>query len=124
MLRGCHGLGARYCALIPPGGFGGATAVHRIRPCGLVLAAVLGVSGARAADIDLAGPPFAAPLLLQDPASRWEARFGVFAHGLGGRDSHERGTIDLDGPIVSPRLFAGSTGFWSWFIPRFHAAVR
>ena len=83
----------------------------------MVLAVVLGISAARAADPDLVAPQFTTPTLASDSARHWEARFGVFAHGLGGR---EKGTVDLDGEVVSPRLFARHTGFWSWFIPRLH----
>jgi lipid A 3-O-deacylase len=96
---------------------GGAGVVCRVRACGRVLAVVLGMSAARAADADLVTPQFTSPTLASDSARHWEARFGVFAHGLGGR---EKGTVDLDGEVASPRLFGGHTGFWSWFIPRLH----
>jgi lipid A 3-O-deacylase len=84
-----------------------------------VLAAVLSMSDARAADMDLSTQllPWA-PGLADDPANHWEARFGVFAHGLGGQ---ETGTLDLNAEFVSPRLLQGYSGFWSWFIPRLHA---
>ena len=84
----------------------------------IALAAFAGVSVARAADLPLpaqVAPWIPAAVLADDPANHWEARFGVFAHGLQG---HETGTIDINGELVSPRLLPGYTGFWSWFIPR------
>jgi len=73
--------------------------------------------GAHAADISAppSGAPWAVPVAITDPADRWEARFGVFAHGVG---SVEQGTIDLNGSIVSPRLSFGATGWWTFLIPR------
>ena len=50
--------------------------------------------------------------------NRWEARFGVFTHGVA---QVEHGTFSLNGEFVSPRLFGSTaTGFASWFLPRVH----
>lgn len=64
-----------------------------------------------------ATPYIPASTLIVDPANRFEARFGVFAHGVG---SVERNTVDINGEIVSPRLLPGVAGFWSYFVPRAH----
>jgi hypothetical protein len=56
--------------------------------------------------------------VMPDPADSFEARFGVFAHGVG---SVESDTIDINGEIVSPRLSFGATGPWTLLIPRLHA---
>jgi hypothetical protein len=75
---------------------------------------------APAADLPYgAGPaPWAAEALLDDPANHFEARFGVFAHGVGG---NERNTVALNGEIVSPRLFNAGNAWWAPAIPRIHA---
>jgi opacity protein-like surface antigen len=79
-------------------------------------AALLALAGichapAQAADLSMPVPsltkPWAPPSV--DPANRWEARFGVFAHGVG---SVENGTVDLNGEFVSPRLFY-ATAVWT-----------
>jgi opacity protein-like surface antigen len=84
-------------------------------------AALLALAGichapAQAADLSMPVPsltkPWAPPSV--DPANRWEARFGVFAHGVG---SVENGTVDLNGEFVSPRLFY-ATGTWGFLVPR------
>jgi len=74
---------------------------------------------AQAADLVYPGaPPAGTAWFYPDPVDRWEARFGVFAHGL---MQVERGTVGLNGEVVTPRLFAGSlTGVAAWFLPRIH----
>jgi hypothetical protein len=82
----------------------------------LLTLAAQSVVPARAADLS-APPPgsaFAPPVLVADPANRWEARFGVFAHGVG---SVEQGSVDLNGEFLSPRLFY-ATGTWGFLVPR------
>lgn len=88
----------------------------------VVSTALVAPVAARAADLAAAVPlgpmpwtPPAAALL--DPADRLDLRFGVFAHGIGGR---EQGTVDINGEVVTPRLAPGVTGWWSYFIPRVH----
>lgn len=69
---------------------------------------------------DLQGrAPGLAPLapVATDPADSFEARLGVFAHGVG---SVEQGTVDINGEVVSPRLSFGATGPWTFLIPRVH----
>jgi lipid A 3-O-deacylase len=84
-----------------------------------VLTSLTGLSQASAADLPMAPSTTYFNFNYADPVDRWEARFGVFAHGL---HQVERGTVSLNGEIVSPRLFQGSlTGFYSWFLPRIHA---
>lgn len=86
-----------------------------------VLAAAFGSHAARASDLSWsAGPPRSPPVLAaaSDPVNSFEARLGVFAHGIGGV---ERGTYDLNGEVVSPRLGSVSqAGLWSFLIPRVH----
>jgi hypothetical protein len=82
----------------------------------LAVLMLVGVNLASAHAADLSVPlnsPFAPPGVA-DPANRWEARFGVFAHGVG---SVEQGTVDLNGEFVSPRLFY-ATGSWGFLVPR------
>lgn len=80
---------------------------------------------ARAADI-LSQPSFvpppAAPVVVSDlyDPTRWEVRFGGFAHGVG---SVEKGTWDINGEIVAPKFFA-PVGPWSVLIPRLHAGAN
>lgn len=50
-----------------------------------------------------------------DPANRFEARFGAFAHGVG---SVERDTVDLNGSFVTPRLPLAVGSGWSFLLPR------
>ena len=50
-----------------------------------------------------------------DFASRFEARFGVFAHGVG---SVEQGTVALNGELVTPRV-VNVSGPWAFLVPRF-----
>jgi hypothetical protein len=88
-----------------------AKSVLRLMP--LAFAALCLAGQARAAD--MYWPTGPAPVL--DPANRIEARFGVFAHGVG---SVEEGTVDLQGELVSPRILPGVTGFWSFLVPRVH----
>jgi hypothetical protein len=96
----------------------------KLRPLALaplVLAFAWAMLPAAAGAADLyaapAGRPWATPVPIIDPADRWEARFGVFAHGIG---SAESDTVDLNGEIATPRLPLGVTGFWSFLVPRIH----
>jgi hypothetical protein len=58
---------------------------------------------------------------LYDP-TRWEVRFGGFAHGVG---SVEKETWDLNGEIVVGSFFGRAPlGVWSPLIPRLHAGVN
>jgi hypothetical protein len=84
-----------------------------------VMAACLAPAAGRAADMVAARAPqpWEPPAAATDPGDRWEARFGVFAHGVG---SVESGTVDLNGEFATPRLPLGVTGFWSYFVPRVH----
>jgi lipid A 3-O-deacylase len=82
----------------------------------LWVAAALCVGGACAAD-QSAPPVPHPPHSLGDPGNFFEARFGVFAHGVG---SAEQGTIDLNGSLVTPRIIPGVTGFFSFLVPRVH----
>jgi hypothetical protein len=69
-------------------------------------------------------PPAAAAVVVPDlyDPTRWEIRFGGFAHGVG---SVESGTVDVNGEIVVGSFFGRSPlGFWSPLIPRLHAGVN
>jgi lipid A 3-O-deacylase len=77
------------------------------------VAAALCLGAARAADVYLPTGP--APL--PDSGNFFEARFGVFAHGIG---SVEEGTVDLNGSVVTPRLVPGVTGAFGFVVPRVH----
>jgi hypothetical protein len=56
-----------------------------------------------------------------DP-TRWEFRFGGFAHGVG---SIERETWDINAEIVVGSFFGrAALGVWSPLIPRLHAGVN
>jgi opacity protein-like surface antigen len=83
------------------------------------MALLLGMtSAARAADVvtaALPSMPWAQPAPI-DAANRIEARFGVFAHGVG---TAEEGTVALNGELVSPRIFTVS-GPWAFLVPRFN----
>lgn len=84
-----------------------------------VLAALLGLGqAARAADLPGAAPSWLPGNEVLDPANRFEARFGVFAHGVGGA---EQNTVSLNGEVVTPRLFYATGSWWAYFVPRFHA---
>jgi hypothetical protein len=50
-----------------------------------------------------------------DYAERFEARGGLFAHGIG---SVEGNTVDINLELVSPRLPFGSTAPWAALVPR------
>jgi hypothetical protein len=52
-----------------------------------------------------------------DPADRFEARLGAFAHGAG---SVESGTADINGELVSPRIPLGVASPWNLLVPRLH----
>ena len=56
------------------------------------------------------------PDSLNAGAGPYEARLGIFAHGVG---SEERGSVDIGGQFVFPRLWTASTD-WNWLIPRPH----
>ena len=80
----------------------------------------------RAADVLMSppSPPAAAAVMVPDlyDPTRWEVRFGGFAHGVG---SVEKGTWDLNGEIVVGSFFGPNPlGFWSPLIPRLHAGVN
>jgi hypothetical protein len=89
------------------------------RVSAILTALALATGAACAADIYAPAPASAwAPATgLADPGDRWEARFGVFAHGVG---SAEENTVDLNGEIATPRLPLGVTGFWRFLVPRVH----
>ena len=81
---------------------------------GLALFAAAPLS--QAADIAQYGvpPAYVAPVVPLDPANRFEARFGAFAHGVG---SAEHNTVDLNGEFLTPRLFSPE-GPWAFLVPR------
>ena len=60
-----------------------------------------------------------APLSSRSPdyAEHFEARGGVFAHGIG---SVERNTVDINLEMVFPRLLSVSAESWSYFVPRLY----
>jgi Lipid A 3-O-deacylase (PagL) len=62
---------------------------------------------------DLTPPP---PGAVADPGTQFEARFGVFDHGVG---SAERNTVDINGSFVTPRLNLGIPGYGAYLLPRF-----
>lgn len=70
----------------------------------------------RAADFLNPAPlsPYA-PGGVVDPADMFEARFGVFVHIEGSVDSY---TADLNGSLVTPRLWFGPKGWWAFLVPR------
>ncbi len=71
-----------------------------------------------AADVSVAGAGWpATSTAIADPANRFEARFGVFAHGVG---SVEKNTVDLNGEFATPRLFH-IDGPWGFLVPRIMA---
>ena len=88
--------------------------------------ALLAPAVGRAADVLATPPPppAAAAVVvpeLYDP-TRWEVRFGGFAHGVG---SVEKDTWDLNGEIVVGSFFGRAPlGIWSPLIPRLHAGVN
>ena len=57
----------------------------------------------------------AVPIVVDDVGTHFEARMGVFDHGVG---SAERNTVDINGSFVTPRLNVPATGYWAYFIPR------
>jgi lipid A 3-O-deacylase len=79
--------------------------------------AITGTGAAQAADWS----PLSPVRMTVDPADRFEARFGVFSHGVG---SVEEGTVDINGELVSPRLsFGAVTGPWAFLVPRLHVGA-
>lgn len=82
----------------------------------LLCAAATLLVGASAKAADLWAPTGPSTIAI-DPANMFEARFGVFAHGVG---SVEEGTVDLNGSIVTPRIIPGVTGVFAFLIPRVH----
>ena len=61
-------------------------------------------------------PPGAVAPVAGEIGTQFEARFGVFDHGVG---STERNTVDINGSIVTPRLKLGVSGYAAYFLPRF-----
>jgi lipid A 3-O-deacylase len=61
-------------------------------------------------------PPGAVAPVVADTGTQFEARFGVFDHGVG---SAERNTVDINGSFVTPRLNVGVPGYWAYLLPRF-----
>jgi lipid A 3-O-deacylase len=98
----------------------------RIIAAAFAAALCLAPGVSRAADVLIAPPPAPARAAvvvpdLYDP-TRWEVRFGGFAHGVG---SVEKGTFDVNGEIVLPQFFGKDPiGWWSWLLPRLHAGVN
>jgi hypothetical protein len=82
-----------------------------------VLGSLIAVLSARAADLEVTPPVGVGSKTTPAYYDRFEARFGAFAHGVG---SVEQGTVDLNGEIVTPRLY-GANGFWAFLVPRIHA---
>jgi hypothetical protein len=68
---------------------------------------------AKSADLT---PADAVAPVVGDIGTQFEARFGVFDHGVG---SAERNTVDINGSIVTPRLKLGVSGYAAYFLPRF-----
>ena len=102
-----------------------AQVVDRFVAATFAAALLLAPAVARAADVLAAPPPPAAAAVmvpeLYDP-TRWEVRFGGFAHGVG---SVESGTWDINGEIVVGSFFGRAPlGVWSPLIPRLHAGVN
>jgi hypothetical protein len=56
------------------------------------------------------------PVSSYAPGSQFEARFGLFADGIG---SAEQGTADLNGSFLTPRLNVGAPGYLAYLLPRF-----
>jgi lipid A 3-O-deacylase len=66
---------------------------------------------------DLTPPPWGAVAPgVADTGTQFEARFGVFDHGVG---SIERNTVDINGSFVTPRLNLDVPGYWAYLVPRF-----
>jgi hypothetical protein len=61
-------------------------------------------------------PPDAVAPVAEDIGTQFEARFGVFDHGVG---SAERNTVDINGSIVTPRLQTRCTGICGLLSARF-----
>ena len=81
--------------------------------CILYLATALIAKGA---DLPLPPPGASPPIFVDAVGTRFEARLGVFNHGV---DSPEHNTIDINGSIVTPRLNFGIQGYGAYFLPRF-----
>jgi hypothetical protein len=90
----------------------------------LVTCVALLATGRAAKSADLPPPMSAAtdaaaftapPISNYVPGSQFEARFGVFAAGIG---SSEQGTADLNGSFLTPRLNVGIPGYWAYLLPR------
>lgn len=100
----------------------GAAAAKTLSAAGFVaFLALLAVGhSSQAADIAATtgvSPAYVTPVVPLDPANRFEARFGAFAHGVG---SAEHNTVDLNGEFLTPRLFAPE-GPWAFLVPRLGA---
>jgi lipid A 3-O-deacylase len=104
-----------------------AQVTERIVAAAFAVALLFAPVVSRAADVLVAPPPPPAARAavvvpeLYDP-TRWEVRFGGFAHGVG---SVEKGTWDVNGEIVLPQFFGKNPiGWWSFLLPRLHAGVN
>jgi hypothetical protein len=64
---------------------------------------------------DLTDPAGALARPLADTGGAWEGRFGIFDHNVNGV---ERGTVDLKGELVSPRIFTWGNDQWQVAVPR------
>jgi lipid A 3-O-deacylase len=100
---------------------------NRIIVAAFAAALLFAPTVSRAADVLVAPappPPARAAVMVADlyDPTRWEVRFGGFAHGVG---SVEKGTWDVNGEIVLPQFFGKDPiGWWSWLLPRLHAGVN
>lgn len=84
------------------------------------------VGSSYAADVPLAPAPYPMPAAVPAPpppqpsppniGDSFEARFGAYAAGIG---SAEKGTVDLNATLLSPRLNIGLPGYWANLLPRF-----
>jgi hypothetical protein len=80
-------------------------------------AAAYSAPSVKAADFGLPAASWLAPVAGADPANRFEARFGVFAHGVGGVEGV---TASFQAEMVTPRVFDVG-GPWAFLLPRVHA---
>jgi hypothetical protein len=83
---------------------------------------VMTVAAASAADpVPSRQPGPTVPAPLATPSAPWsflsEVRLGAFAHDPW---SPEKGSVDLNGEILTPKLFRTVDPTWEWLVPRFH----